>query len=611
VNALKNAKIKRRDNMNIVKNDIQFYPTPLAFGEKILSEIQWDMIETVLEPSAGKGDLVEAILRKKETSSYSSRNNKSFSIDAIEIDSYLREIIKYEYEKGGKTKELDERNAALEKASRTRVLTDLEKHEKQRIEQVRRVYQRPVRVVHDDFLSFRSLKKYDLVVMNPPFANGELHLLKALEIQKNGGEIVCILNAETILNPYTETRKLLSRLLAKYEAKTEFYHGEEAFSDGERPTQIQVAVVKISIPRNAGESDIFTNMQKAMDEDLDEDPELHELVGGDDIERAVHFFNVEVAATSKLIREYYSMVPHMYREFPSPDAAKQSFHDKEPILILTTKGGSAYSSVNINEYIEMVRGKYWKALFSNEKFIGRLTSKLRQRFCEKIDDMAQYDFSIFNIKQMMNEINSEMIRSTKDQILNLFDELTAQHSWYPECDGNIHYFDGWKTNKAHMIGKKAIIPVNGMFSSYTWSKESFCVHQAFSILSDIEKTLNYLDGNRTADVDLMRILTVAERVGQTRNIECKYFSVDLYKKGTTHIKFHCPDLIERFNIYAAQSRSWLPPNYGKVKYHDMTTEEKAVVDSFQGEKKYGEILAKSGYFLADPCKASTLLAISA
>ena len=595
--------------MNIVKNDIQFYPTPLAFGEKILSEIQWDMIETVLEPSAGKGDLVEAILRKKEASSYSSRNNKSFSIDAIEIDPYLREILKSDYERGGKTKRWDDRNAALEEASRKRVLTDLEKHEKQRIEQLRRVYQRPVRVVHDDFLSFKSLKKYDILILNPPFSTGDLHLIKAIELQKNGGQIVCILNAETILNPYTETRRLLSRLLAKYEAKTEFH--EEAFSDGERPTQVQVAVVKISIPRNTEESDIFSNMQKAMDIELDEDPELHELVGGDDIERAVHFFNVEVAATTKLIREYYSMVPHMYREFPSPDEGKQTLHGKEPFLVLTTKGGSAYSSVNINEYIEMVRGKYWKALFSNEKFIGRLTSKLLQRFREKLDEMAQYDFSIFNIKQMLMEINNEMIRSTKDQIQDLFDELTTKHTWYPECAGNIHYFNGWKANKAHKIEKKSIIPTNGLFSSYSWSKYSFSVHEAFSILSDIEKTLNYLDGNRTAEVDLMQILTVAERNGQTRNIECKYFSVDLFKKGTTHIKYHCPDLIERFNIYVAQNRSWLPPNYGKAKYKDMTTEEKGVVDSFQGEKRYGEILTQSGYFLADPCKSSSLLAISA
>ena len=39
--------------------------------------------------------------------------------------------------------------------------------------------------------------------MNPPFSEGDKHLLKAINIMKNGGQIVCILNAETIKNPYS------------------------------------------------------------------------------------------------------------------------------------------------------------------------------------------------------------------------------------------------------------------------------------------------------------------------------------------------------------------------------------------------------------------------
>lgn len=66
----------------------------------------------------------------------------------------------------------------------------------------------------------------------------------------------------------------------------------------------------------------------------------------------------------------------------------------------------------------------------------------------------------------------------------------------------------------------------------------------------------------------------------TKNIPCKFFDVTFYKKGTVHIVFKCPELIDRFNIYAAQQRGWLPPCYGKKKYKDMDEEEKAVIDSF-------------------------------
>ena len=68
-----------------------------------------------------------------------------------------------------------------------------------------------------------------------------------------------------------------------------------------------------------------------------------------------------------------------------------------------------------------------------------------------------------------------------------------------------------------------------------------------------------------------------------------------------------PELIERFNIYAAQHKNWLPPNYGKKTYKDMTDEEKAVVDSFQGEKAYNEIMAKSNYYLAPVTENQMLL----
>lgn len=34
-----------------------FYPTPPDLAEKLLAGIDWYMIETILEPSAGKGDL--------------------------------------------------------------------------------------------------------------------------------------------------------------------------------------------------------------------------------------------------------------------------------------------------------------------------------------------------------------------------------------------------------------------------------------------------------------------------------------------------------------------------------------------------------------------------
>ena len=82
-----------------------------------------------------------------------------------------------------------------------------------------------------------------------------------------------------------------------------------------------------------------------------------------------------------------------------------------------------------------------------------------------------------------------------------------------------------------------------------------------------------------------------------------------------HIKFTNKELLERFNIYCCKGKAWLPPDYGKRTYDDMSDEAKVVVDSFNGDgtsgsgkKEYEEILKRSDYFLCSPTGSVSLLA---
>jgi hypothetical protein len=63
-------------------------------------------------------------------------------------------------------------------------------------------------VIDNDFLAYEPDMIFDYIIMNPPFSNGEKHFLKAWGIARNT-EIVCLLNAENINNPYSESRKLI------------------------------------------------------------------------------------------------------------------------------------------------------------------------------------------------------------------------------------------------------------------------------------------------------------------------------------------------------------------------------------------------------------------
>lgn len=243
----------------------------------------------------------------------------------------------------------------------------------------------------------------------------------------------------------------------------------------------------------------------------------------------------------------------------------------------------------------------------------KLTSELRQKYYDMVGKLVNYDFTLFNIQQISLEMNAELSQGIQDTIFKLFERFTVEHSWYPETSKNVHYFNGWKANKAHKVNSKIILPVNGMFSDYSWS-DAFEVSHAEACISDIEKVFDFLDGNMTSYVNLHGVLARAARAGQTRNIPCKYFDVTLYKKGTMHIRFHNEELLERFNIYCSRGKNWLPPNYGKRTYADMPQEEQAVIDSFHGngepasgKERYAEILAKRDYYLQAPKQDFPLL----
>jgi hypothetical protein len=200
-------------------------------------------------------------------------------------------------------------------------------------------------------------------------------------------------------------------------------------------------------------------------------------------------------------------------------------------------------------------------------------------------------------------MSRNMIKGVEETILNLFEEFSHKHSWYAETSSNIHYYNGWKTNKAWKINKKVIIPL----SAYSWVTDRLDYkYKFFDKLKDIQRVFDYLDGGKTEDIDLKQILTEAENEYQTKNIETKYFRVSVYKKGTTHLVFTNEELLKKFNIFGCQRKGFLPPSYGKTKYNDMTNEEQEVINEFEGEKSYNETVKNTEYYLYNPSKVLML-----
>ena len=531
--------------LNYIDNNKNFYPTPPSLIEKMLQGLELSFVRTVLEPSAGKGDLLDGLLSYHKDRRYSHGYNRDLEIDCIEIDPTLQATLK------GKK----------------------------------------FRLVHDDFLNFDTQRRYDLIIMNPPFSDGDKHLLKALKMQSWGGNIICLLNAETLKNAFSNTRKDLVRQIEELNANIEFI--KDGFIDAERKTSVEVALIKVAIQKPQIDSEFYKRM-RAVQEEKDTQAETNnkdELIHADFIKAMVQQYNVEAAAGVTLINEYNAMKRYMYSDLEAQTTGERALMGH--LLDLKVKDSKA----TVNEFLHQLRYKYWRGLFNNKQFTGRLTSNLSNFYFNEINNMAEYEFSYFNIKTIQMDMTAKLIQGVEDTIIALFDEFSHKH-YYSETSNNIHYYNGWKTNKSYKINKKIIIPLRGWCDIY--NRFRYSRHDVAFKLEDITKVFDYLDFGQTENVNVTKVLNVAEELGNSKNIQLKYFTVTFYKKGTCHIEFTNLELLEKFNLYGSQRKGWLPPHYGKKPYSEMDEEEKAVVKEFSGsEENYMAIYEKQDYYIVD------------
>lgn len=167
----------------------EFYPTPQHVIQLMLGTVDLNG-KYVLEPSAGKGDIVDYCA------------GAGASVAACEVNADLAKIV----------------------ASKCRFL----KH---------------------DFLEVKAdeVSHIDYIIMNPPFSNADRHILHAWEIAPDGCEIIALCNNETLENRFTRTRSRLGSLVANYGHSSNI---GDVFSEAERTTGIDIGLVHLFKPAN-------------------------------------------------------------------------------------------------------------------------------------------------------------------------------------------------------------------------------------------------------------------------------------------------------------------------------------------------------------------------
>jgi hypothetical protein len=177
----------------------QFFPTPTRIASKVWAKLN-DLNSTigqVLDPSAGKGDLLD-YGNKKENRYYG--GNYGIEGYAIEIDPDLQAILR---EKGYK-------------------------------------------VIGSDFLEWDEPIEFQSIMMNPPFNNGVHHVLKAWGLLADGGALVALLNIETVKNLCSSERQRLGLIIQQYGGWEDL---GQCFKEADRTTDVEVAIVWLKKPK--------------------------------------------------------------------------------------------------------------------------------------------------------------------------------------------------------------------------------------------------------------------------------------------------------------------------------------------------------------------------
>lgn len=489
-----------------------FYPTPAEVAARMLAHLEPKRLRTasILEPSAGKGDLADAALNVMlaDSGGYYSRGDKYRDrIHCVEIHPELQAALR------GKGYAL----------------------------------------VGSDFLSFRPDELYDLILMNPPFGEAEKHLLHAWEILEHG-DILCLVNEQTILNPFTAARQRLAVIIDEH---GDVEHFGPCFEDAERKTSVRVSLVHLCKEASAPQFDFLTSgMERdAAPEFSDEHRFDGEIATRNTVGNLVFAFDkaralfLDVALKAQELAHYAgSLAPQDNTADILAEAVKELMRGD----ISRATQEHAY-----NTYVRGLKKCAWDEVFRLTRAGDLMSAGVRREFHQLRAEQERMAFSETNILSLLDTLFVNRHVILRQCVVEAFDELTRYH------EQNRLAVEGWKTNDAWKVNERFILPY---VVDSEWS-EWHVQYRAQERLADLDRAMAFLEGKRLEDVpvtiDAALRATFRLYKGEASGALTlsTYFEIRPYKKGTCHFKFRDPSLWERFNQVAAEGKNWLPDDY--------------------------------------------------
>lgn len=91
-----------------------------------------------------------------------------------------------------------------------------------------------------------QLSHIDFIIMNPPFSRDEQHILHAWDVAPEGCQIIALCNSETVNNQYSTYRKRLGTIINDYGDDSQSLG--DCFSNSERKTGVEVTLLRLFKP---------------------------------------------------------------------------------------------------------------------------------------------------------------------------------------------------------------------------------------------------------------------------------------------------------------------------------------------------------------------------
>ena len=492
--------------MSIFSENPDFYPTPdevivkMMMGEDFVGK-------TILEPSAGKGNIVDWL-----------KTNGAREVIACENDPYNLKLLR------GKCQ-----------------------------------------IIANDFLTVTSdmVSHIDMIVMNPPFSRGAEHILHAFEIAPPGCTVIALCNDSNLeKSSWNKTNAKLLETVNLY-GRSEFLG--DVFKTAERRTNVHVSLVKL-YKEGAGEDEFAGYFFDQYDTDIaggNTEGLMQYNFVRDIVNRyvsAVKLFDNVMKASKEIneMADFYDYRTERDEKTGELKQVKQTYGYlpvKFGAIVSRDESSSSGTAITHQEYKKALQKHYWHIIFRKMNMEKYATKQLREQINKFVEQQSQVPFTmgnIYKVADMVIQTNGQRMQKALCEAFDMICSLSAENSTAGEK---------WKTNANYMVNKKFI--VGWMCSGYKWDQEkpylSLAIGGYKEKLDDVHKALCYITGTNYEDTETLDRAVYNQKPLWGEWFTWGFFRCKGYKKGTMHFEFLDEDVWFKFNYEVSKTKGWNLP----------------------------------------------------